>query len=271
MHQDINVRGIAASSRTPDPILKCVGIERRFGGVIAVSGVDLEIGRGEIFGLVGPNGSGKTTLTNAITGFYPPTKGTISLNGKPIAGMAPHEVAKLGVARTFQNLALFNGLSVLENILLGRHIHLKSGVLRTALYWWLARPGEVANRELAEEVIEFLQLESIRHEAVDRIPIGLKKRVELARALVAQPDLLILDEPSTGLAPKIVKSLTGVIARIRAEGVSVLLVEQNAQLASEATDRAYVMKLGRVVDAIAPDRWRGIMADDGLKRAYLGA
>lgn len=268
MHQDINVRGIAASSRTPDPILKCVGIERRFGGVIAVSGVDLEIGRGEIFGLVGPNGSGKTTLTNAITGFYPPTKGTISLNGKPIAGMAPHEVAKLGVARTFQNLALFNGLSVLENILLGRHIHLKSGVLRTALYWWLARPGEVANRELAEEVIEFLQLESIRHEAVDRIPIGLKKRVELARALVAQPDLLILDEPMAGMNQEEKEYMARFILDARAErNVTVLIIEHHMDVILGICDRMLALNYGEMIASGVPSV---VIKDPRVVKAYLG-
>ena len=133
-------------------ILECRGIERRFGGIVAVTGVDLIIQPKEIFGLVGPNGSGKTTLTNAITGFYPPNVGTVRLGGKDITGTAPHKVATLGVARTFQNLALFNGMSVLDNILLGRHIHMKPGVIRTALYWWAAQREEIENRKIVEEV-----------------------------------------------------------------------------------------------------------------------
>ena len=180
-------------------ILECSGIERRFGGIVAVTGVDICIRAGEIFGLVGPNGSGKTTLVNAITGFFPPNVGTVRLADKDITGTTPHKVAKLGVARTFQNLALFNGMSVLDNILLGRHIHMNPGVLRTALYWWAAQREEIENRKIVEEVIEFLQLESIRHELVDGLPIGLKKRVELARALVAEPQMLILDEPMAGM------------------------------------------------------------------------
>jgi len=127
---------------TEVPVLECVGVERRFGGLVAVTGVDLKIQKGEIFGLVGPNGSGKTTLTNAITGFYPPNEGRIILDGKDITGTAPHKVAGMGVARTFQNLALFNGMSVLDNILLGRHIHMNPGLIRTAFYWWLAGPEE---------------------------------------------------------------------------------------------------------------------------------
>ncbi|MBI5907774.1 MAG: ATP-binding cassette domain-containing protein, partial [Burkholderiales bacterium] len=127
-------------------VLECRSLERRFGGLVALTGVNLRVERGEIFGLVGPNGSGKTTLTNAITGFFPPQIGSILLNGRDITGMAPHKVAALGVARTFQNLALFNGMSVLDNILLGRHIHMKPSVAKTALYWWLGRKDEVAHR-----------------------------------------------------------------------------------------------------------------------------
>ena len=183
----------------PAAVLECRGIERRFGGLVALTGVDLRIERGEIFGLVGPNGSGKTTLTNAITGFYPPQRGRILLNGRDITGMAPHNVARLGVARTFQNLALFNGMTVLDNILLGRHVHMRPSVLRTAFYRLLARADEIRHRAAVEEVIDFLQLESVRDELVDSIPIGLKKRVELARALVAEPTFLVLDEPMAGM------------------------------------------------------------------------
>ncbi|HET6598797.1 MAG TPA: ATP-binding cassette domain-containing protein, partial [Burkholderiaceae bacterium] len=180
------------------PALQCESIERRFGGLVALTGVDLRIERGEIFGLVGPNGSGKTTLTNAITGFYPPQRGRIVLDGRDITGMPPHKVAHLGVARTFQNLALFNGMTVLDNILLGRHVHMKPSVLRTAFYTLLSRQDEIRQRVLVEEVIDFMQLQGVRDELVDGIPIGLKKRVELARALVAEPSFLILDEPMAG-------------------------------------------------------------------------
>lgn len=209
-----------------EAILECDGIERRFGGIVAITGVDLVVHPGEIFGLVGPNGSGKTTLTNAITGFYPPNKGAVRLAGKDITGTAPHKVAKLGVARTFQNLALFNGMSVLDNILLGRHIHMRPGVLPTALYWWVARPDEIKNRKIVEEVIEFLQLEGIRNELVDGLPIGLKKRVELARALVAEPQMLILDEPMAGMNQEEKGYMARFILDARAErGTSVLIIE----------------------------------------------
>lgn len=249
-------------------ILECTGVTRRFGGLVAVSDVDLAISPGEIFGLVGPNGSGKTTLTNAITGFYPPNAGTIRLNGNDITGTAPHKVAALGVARTFQNLALFNGLSVLDNILLGRHIHMRPGVLKTALYWWLARPEEVANREVVEEVIEFLQLESIRHELVDGIPIGLKKRVELARALVAEPQLLILDEPMAGMNQEEKEYMARFILDARAErGVSVLLIEHHMDVIIGICDRMLALNYGEMIASGIP---REVIKDPRVIKAYIG-
>lgn len=250
------------------PVLECRGIERQFGGIVAVSGVDLSIHKGEIFGLVGPNGSGKTTVTNAITGFYPPNKGSICLDGKDITGTAPHKVAKLGVARTFQNLALFNGMSVLENILLGRHIHMKPGVLPTALYWWVARPSEIRNREVVEEVIEFLQLESIRNELVDGIPIGLKKRVELARALVAEPHLLILDEPMAGMNQEEKGYMARFILDARAErGISVLLIEHHMDVITGICDRMLALNYGEMIASGIP---KEVVKDPRVVEAYIG-
>lgn len=250
------------------PVLECRGIERRFGGIVAVTSVDLTIAKGEIFGLVGPNGSGKTTVTNAITGFFPPNKGAILLHGRDVTGTAPHKVAKLGVARTFQNLALFNGMSVLENILLGRHIHMRPGVLPTLLYWWLARPEEIRNRETVEEVIEFLQLEGIRNELVDGIPIGLKKRVELARALVAEPDLLILDEPMAGMNQEEKGYMARFILDARAErGVSVLLIEHHMDVITGICDRMLALNYGEMIATGTP---KEVIKDPRVVEAYIG-
>lgn len=250
------------------PILECASVERRFGGLVAVTGVDFTIQPGEIFGLVGPNGSGKTTLTNAITGFYPPNVGTIKLHGRDIAGMPPDKVAGLGVARTFQNLALFNGMSVLDNIMLGRHIHMNPSVLNTLLYWWRARPEEMANREVVEEVIEFLQLEGIRHELVDGIPIGLKKRVELARALVAEPELLILDEPMAGMNQEEKEYMARFILDARAErGVSVMLIEHHMDVIVGICDRILALNYGEMIASGIPSE---VIKDPRVVTAYIG-
>ncbi|MBL8317225.1 MAG: ABC transporter ATP-binding protein, partial [Burkholderiaceae bacterium] len=234
-------------------LLECQGLERRFGGLVAVTGVDLRIDRGEIFGLVGPNGSGKTTLVNAITGFYPPQKGRIILDGTDITGMKPHLVAKRHLARTFQNLALFNGMSVLDNILLGRHVHLKPSVAKTALYWWLGQPQEIAHRLVCEEIIEFLQLQGVRDEPVESLSIGLKKRVELARALVAEPAFLILDEPMAGMNQEEKEYMARFVLDARAErGITVLLIEHHMDVVTGICDRIMALNYGEVIGTGLP-------------------
>jgi branched-chain amino acid transport system ATP-binding protein len=254
--------------QAPGPVLQCKTVERRFGGLVALSGVDMQIERGEIFGLVGPNGSGKTTLTNAITGFYPPQRGRILLNGQDITGLGPHKVARLGVARTFQNLALFNGMTVLDNILLGRHVHMKPSVLRTALYWFMSRHDEVAHRIVIEEVIDFMQLESVRDELVDAIPIGVKKRVELARALVAEPGFLILDEPMAGMNQEEKEYMARFILDARDErGVTVLLIEHHMDIITGICDRMLVLSYGEVIGSGIP---KDVIADSRVIQAYLG-
>ena len=236
--------------------------------VIALDHVSFEVACGEIFGLVGPNGSGKTTLTNAITGFYPPHKGRITLHGRDITGMAPHAVARLGVARTFQNLALFNGMTVLDNILLGRHVHMRPSVWRTALYPWLARPQEIEHRRVVEEIIDFMQLQGVRSELVDAIPIGLKKRVELARALVAEPSFLILDEPMAGMNQEEKEYMARFVLDARDErGITVLLIEHHMDVVTGICDRIMALNYGEVIGTGLP---RDVVANPRVVEAYLG-
>lgn len=230
------------------PVLECRDVERRFGGLVAITGVNLRIERGEIFGLVGPNGSGKTTITNAISGFYPPQRGRIALHGRDITGMAPHRVARLGVARTFQNLALFNGMSVLDNILLGRHIFMRPSALAALFYWWWAEREELAHRLKVEEIIDLLQLESARDEPVEVLPLGLQKRVELARALAAEPRMLILDEPMAGMNQEEKEYIVRFILDAKeALDLTILLIEHHMDVITAICDRALVLNNGRVV------------------------
>ncbi|MDR3465802.1 MAG: ABC transporter ATP-binding protein [Xanthobacteraceae bacterium] len=258
----------AASPGGTEVALACAGIERSFGGLRALKGVDLEVRRGEIFGLVGPNGSGKTTMVNVMTGFYPPNRGSVRLFGRDITGTAPHAIARLGVARTFQNLALFKGLSVLDNILLGRHVHMRPGALASLFYWTWAEREEFAHRRIVEEIIDFMQLQDIRDEPVETIPMGLQKRVELARALAAEPSFLILDEPMAGMNQEEKEYIARFILDARDErDVTVFLIEHHMDVVTAICDRIMVLSYGEVIAEGEP---RAAMADPKVIEAYLG-
>lgn len=250
------------------PSLSCENLVRTFGGLRALKGVSLEVAPSEIFGLVGPNGSGKTTLVNAITGFYPPQEGRILYDGRDITATRPHRVAALGIARTFQNLALFRGMSVLDNILIGRHVHMRPGALSTLFYWWWARRDEVQHRRKVEEVIEFLQLEAVRNEPIEIVPLGLQKRVELARALAAEPRFLVLDEPMAGMNQEEKEYMARFILDIReAHQTTVLLIEHHMDVVASLCDRVSVLSYGEKIAEGAP---REVLADERVIAAYLG-
>lgn len=249
-------------------ILTCRGIERSFGGLKALKGVDLHVDRGEIFGLVGPNGSGKTTMVNVMTGFYPPNAGQVELFGEDVTRVSPHRIAERGVARTFQNLALFKGMSVLDNILLGRHVHMRPSALASLFYWIWAQREELAHRRVVEEIIEFMQLEDIRDEPVDVIPIGLQKRVELARALVSEPRFLILDEPMAGMNQEEKEYIARFILDARDErDVSILIIEHHMDVVTAICDRVVVLSYGEIIAQGEP---RKAIADPAVVKAYLG-
>lgn len=255
-----------ASAR--DGLLICDGVSRWFGGIQALKEVSLQVGRGEILGLVGPNGSGKTTMVNCITGFYHPQQGRISLEGQSINSLEPHKIALRGVARTFQNVALFHGMSVLENILLGRHIYMKPSALAGAFYWFWAQREEVAHRETVERIIDLLQLESVRDERVEVIPLGLQKRVELARALVAEPRFLILDEPMAGMNQEEKEYMVRFILDAHeALKLTILLIEHHMDVVTAVCDRIVVLNNGTKIAEGPP---RVAIKEPAVVAAYIG-
>ncbi len=268
-HSEIQLIASAALARAAgEVVLTCRGIERSFGGLRALKGVDLEVRRGEIFGLVGPNGSGKTTMVNVMTGFYPPNAGSVHLEGRDITGIAPHKIARLDVARTFQNLALFRGLSVLDNIMLGRHVHMRPSSLASLFYWLWAEREELAHRRIVEDIIEFMQLQDIRDEPVETIPMGLQKRVELARALVAQPRFLILDEPMAGMNQEEKEYIARFILDARDErGVTIFLIEHHMDVVTAICDRVMVLSYGEVISEGEP---KAAISHPRVIEAYLG-
>jgi branched-chain amino acid transport system ATP-binding protein len=248
--------------------LACDDISRWFGGVHALKDVSVSIADGEIFGLVGPNGSGKTTVINAVTGFYPPQKGRILFAGADITGFRPHDVARLGIARTFQNIALFRGMSVLDNIMLGRHIHMRPSALSTLFYWIWAERQEIAQRELVEDTVDFLQLQDVRDAPIEIVPLGLQKRVELARALVSEPRLLILDEPMAGMNQEEKEYMARFILDAREErGLSILLIEHHMDVVAALCDRMTVLSNGEQIAHGTPAE---ALSNSKVIEAYLG-
>jgi len=243
-------------------------VSKHFGGVQAVNRVSLEVRRGELLSVIGPNGAGKTTLLNMISGFYHPDSGRIVLEGTDIAHSSPSRIAELGVARTFQNIALFKGMTVLDNLMLGRHVHMRSGVLSSFAYWGLAQKEEVAHRRRVEDIIDFLKIERLRRQPTGSLPYGLQKRVELGRALALDPKVLLLDEPMAGTNRDEKEDMARFILDVNEEwGTTIILIEHDMGVVMDISDRVAVLDMGQKIAEGSPDEVR---ATPQVIKAYLG-
>jgi len=251
-----------------DTLLKVEDISLSFGGVRAISGVSFEIKEQEILAIIGPNGAGKSSLLNVINGFYHPQEGTITYKGEARHQMRPHRAAKQGIARTFQNIALFKGMSTLDNIMTGRLLKMQRNFLWQALYWGPALKEELAHRERAEQIIDFLEIQAIRKTQVGRLPYGLQKRVELGRALAAEPDLLLLDEPMAGMNVEEKEDMCRFVLDVNDEfGTTIALIEHDMGVVMDISDRVVVLDYGRKIADGSPDEVR---SNKNVIDAYLG-
>ncbi len=254
-----------------DTLLELDGITMHFGKVAALSEVNLKVSRGQIHSVIGPNGAGKTVLLNCINGLYRPQRGDVIYKNQRINNLSPHKRATLGFSRTFQKIELFSGMTVLDNIRLGRHIHLKSGILSGAFYLGKTAKEEIRSREfIEEEIIDLLEIESIRHHVVGMLPYGLQKRVELGRALALEPELILLDEPLAGLNLEEVEDMARFILDINEEErwkVTCLLVEHDMGVVMDISDQVTVLNFGNRIASGTPEE---ITSNPEVVTAYLG-
>ena len=258
---------------SPDPeerevLLAVEDVSLSFGGVRAIRGVSLDIRKGEIRAIIGPNGAGKTSMLNVINGFYHPQQGTITFKGKSRHDMRPYIAAKQGIARTFQNVALFKGMSTLDNIMTGRTLKMRTGILGQAVYWGWSQKEEIRHREVVERIIDFLEIEHIRKTPVGKLPYGLQKRVELGRALATEPELLLLDEPMAGMNLEEKQDMSRFILDVNDQlGTTIALIEHDMGVVMDLSDRVVVLDYGQKIADGTPDQ---VQNDQSVIYVYLG-